>query len=182
MERSFRIVRCDFGIQWFENPTLIIACREDCLRNDAAGGERNAAAIIPINLEPSVQEPGNAPLDHGRTGGDGRHDRQQHPNGRMQPGKFAIVGERQIHMHGLQIGPAVSATIENTIERLVHDAVIVRPNHHLTVRIHPGMHRRGKQAGPIGSRIELMRRTLLLNSRGSGASEPAGSVVLSSIT
>ncbi len=71
-----------------------------------------------------------------------------HANGGVQPGELGVVGKRQVQMDGLQVGPAVPAAIEDAVERLVDEAVIVRPNHHLAVRVHPGMHGGGQQPGP----------------------------------
>ncbi len=140
---------------------MVIGLRKNRLRDDAARRERDPSAIVPIDIQSCVQVLRQPALEDGRTGRKRRQDRQQHANGGMQTGEFGIVGERQIQMDGLQIGPAMSAAIEDAMERFINDAVVVRPDHHLAIRIHPGMHApTASGRAPSGSRIELMRRTL----------------------
>ena len=45
----------------------------------------------------------------------------------METRELQIIGEWQVDMHALQIGPAVASAIEDTIEGRVDFGIVARP-------------------------------------------------------
>ncbi len=66
--------------------------------------------------------------------------------GRMQLGEFLFIAEWQIPVRALQIGPTMTVAVEDTIESVVDGAVVMWPELHFAVRIHPWMHGCGHQS------------------------------------
>ncbi len=63
----------------------------------------------------------------------------------MQTTELVIARKRQIEMHALQVGPAMSAAVEDPVKGFVDGAVIMRPEFQFPVGIHPRVHRRRQQ-------------------------------------
>ena len=65
----------------------------------------------------------------------------------MQLSELFVVGERQVDVHALQVGPTVTATIKDSVEAFIDRAVVMRPQLHLFERVHPRMHRSRHESG-----------------------------------
>src|SRR5262245_52677864 len=98
-----------------------------------------------MHLRARVEKSCYPALDDRGTCGQGREKGEQQTYGSVEAGELLVVREGQVEMHALEVCPAVTATVENTVERLVNGAVVVRPQLHLPHRVHPRVHRRRHQ-------------------------------------
>ncbi len=162
------------GIERFENQPMIFGRRENRLRNHAAGRQRESCrqfccdrrpAACRAGRRPAVDESASWPASAGKIGSSTRMAACSRANS-------ASSAKGKVQVDGLQVGPAMSAAIEDAVERLVDDAVIVRPDHHLAVRVHPGVHGRRHQPAPSGSSIGIDSADAVVKSLGQGIEGP----------
>ncbi|MFM1942841.1 MAG: hypothetical protein RI897_1823 [Verrucomicrobiota bacterium] len=68
----------------------------------------------------------------------------------MELGEFRIVGEGEVEVDGLEVGPAVAFAAKDTVEAGVDIGAVVGPEFTFLVGVHPRVHGRGEELAMEG--------------------------------
>ena len=154
LQHPFGVEVGDVAVHGGQDAVAVFLFGVDRLGNDRAHDRGHLDGIVGVGVHAGVEKAGKPAVEDGRGGGQGRHDGQQHPDGGVQPGELLVTPEGQVHVHALQVGPAMPLAAENAVEGAVDLAVLMGPQHGFRGRVHEGMdgggHEPAAKAGQDG--------------------------------
>jgi hypothetical protein len=118
--------------------------------------------VVAVGDETIVEIAGPRTLGERRAGGERRHERQHEAHRSVQALELLVVRERKVDVHALEVGPAMTTTVEYRVVRPVDRRPGVRPQPGFVARVHPRVHPGAEQARAVRGehRIEPLRLVL----------------------